>query len=87
VPMDSQSLVEVSPPAPNWMLSSGLGFRPALWTASIRRSRSGVGWDRKPVEISMTSKLGKAGLVGGRMREGGDRRGGCCSIGSAGVDS
>jgi hypothetical protein len=57
VPIASSSPAEVSPPAPNWIPSSGLAIRLWLWTLSIRRSQSSAGKERKPEESSITSKL------------------------------
>lgn len=57
VPIASNSPAEVSPPAPNWIPSSGLAINLWLWTLSIRRSQSSAGKERKPDESSTTSKL------------------------------
>lgn len=57
VPIAESSEVDVSPPAPNWMPSSGFALRLWEWTLSIRRSQSEAGKERKPEESSITSKL------------------------------
>lgn len=57
VPIDSSSPADVSPPAPNWIPSSGFAISLWLWTLSIRRSQSSAGKERKPDESSTTSKL------------------------------
>jgi hypothetical protein len=57
VPIAANSPAEVSPPAPNWMPSSGFAIRLCEWTVSIRRSQSLAGKERKPEDSSITSKL------------------------------
>lgn len=47
----------VPPPAPNWIPSSGFGFRPYDCTFSTSRSQSSSGIDRKPADNSTTSNL------------------------------
>jgi hypothetical protein len=57
VPIASRPEAGVSPPAPNWMPSSGFAFSLYAWTLSTRRSQSSSGNDKKPDESSITSNL------------------------------
>src|SRR5579864_5681397 len=49
VPSAASSSAAVAPPAPNWMPTSGLGFRPACLTFSTRRTQSSTGIVMKPL--------------------------------------